>query len=357
MEGFSVKAFFSFFLILSALVGCSSQKKPSINELLMDEGRENPAFERGMKALENENYSEAAKTFDQLLVEKPASKLDLVIVYNSGAAYEGLGQCDKAAERYREAVRGSAGKFEQIEAQALFRLSLMYECLGQDTKTITSLLDARKRGKSLPYETLHAEIPARLAAAYARIGNRKKALEYFSLASEGLKKMVGRHHDHKRKEVLSRTMYLMGQLSYSQRDATASADSYMQSLSMQQPYLLQATELDHPLWSRKAADDLQMGYENIWKFKLESVDQRRAFYTRGLQVIQELKKLKLPKANPLVENVFTHIAKVESKLQAELAKVAEFNQLTKEAEKREGLKREGRIVDAPEKKPKAKAKR
>jgi hypothetical protein len=71
-------------------------------------------------------------------------------------------------------------------------MSIMYECLGQDTKAITSLLDARKRGKDLPFETQVAEIPGRLAAAYARMNNRTKALEYFNQASEGLRRRCNR---------------------------------------------------------------------------------------------------------------------------------------------------------------------
>lgn len=351
-------AWMGWILVLALLPACASKKVESS----VDRGEEesNPVFERGLKALEQERYAEAAQIFDKILVAQPGTERDLIILYNSAAAYEGMGHCQKAVDRYRSVVRSSKGKFVQLEAQSLFRMSIMYECLGQDTKTITSLLDARKRGKDLPYETQVAEIPGRLAAAYARMGNRDKALEYFNQASEGLKKIVSRTNNHRQKELLGRTLFLMGQLNHSQRSAEARPSSYMQSLSMQQPYLLQAIEMDHPVWSKKAAEDLKLGYENIWKFQIESTEDRRAFYTRGLQVIQELKRIRLPGAGSLAGPLFADLDRTEAKLNAELTKIAEINKLTPAAESREGLKRQGRLVDPAvpsESKPKPKAKR
>lgn len=334
-----------------ALTACAAKQK-KIDLGADEEG--NPVFEKGLKALEKEQYAEAAAIFDRILVAKPASEADLVITYNSAAAYEGLGNCAKAAERYREIVRSSAGKYKNLEGNSLYRLSLMYECLGQDSKSITALLDAKKRGKELTVETRTAEIPARLAAAYARIGNRQKATEYFAEASEGLKKIVNQTQNHKQKELVARTLFLMGQLNSGQRSATVPPASFMQSVSMQQAYLLQAVEMDHPNWSKKAADDLKLAYDNIWKFQLESGEQRRDFYTRGLQAIQDLRKIRLPNASANVNAIYAHLDTVEGKLQAELSKVAEYNKLTPDAERREGLKRQGKLIDPPkDKKPKA----
>ncbi len=303
-------------------------------------------FEQGMKALETDDYAQAARIFDDILVSNPGSELELVTIYNSGAAYEGLGDCPKAIDRYRQAVRASAKKFQRIEAQALFRLSLMYECVGQDKKAIAALLDSRRRGEHLGDEVVQAEIPARLAAAYSRLGNRDKALEYFAQAGVGLKAIVSRGTGANRLKVdiLARTLFFMGKLSPSQRRAETSPDSFLQSISMQQPHLLQAAELNHPLFSGKAADDLELAYENLWKFNINNLSQRREFYMRGLQVAEELRKLKMPESNALVERIFAHVDRSQARLRAELARMGETTRLTPEAEKREGLKREGRLV-------------
>jgi tetratricopeptide (TPR) repeat protein len=306
----------------------------------------NPAFERGLRALERQEYEEAARLFDRILVTQPGTELELVTIYNSGAAYEGLGNCGKAAERFQEVVRASAKRFPRMEAEALFRLSLMYECLGQDTKTVAALLDARKQGKQLAPEVAGAEIPAHLAAAYSRLGNRDKALEYFELAGQGLKAIVARSTGSTRPqtELLARTLFLMGKLNPRQRGAEASPDSFLQSLSMQQPHLLQAVELNHPLYSPRAADDLELAYENIWKYGFAELQDRRRFYERGLQVARELRRLRLPEANPLVDEVYAALDKTEARLNAELAKLAVTTRQTPESEQREGLRPQGRLV-------------
>lgn len=324
------------------VLGACSSSKPKMD--VVDEP--NPDFDRGVRLLEHEEFGAAAEVFDHLLVAKPASEIDLLTTYNSGAAYEGLNQCGKAAERYREVVRSSAGKYSRLESQALFRLSLMYECLGQDVKTVTALLDARRRGKNLPIEVARAELPARLAAAYSRLGNRAKAVEYFQQASEGLKVILADGtSSRKQKETLGRTLYYMGRLSPSQRNAEGDGISYLQSLSMQQPYLLQAIEVAPPTWARKANDDLFVAYDNMLRFNPQNHDHRHEYLVRALQVINELRKIRMPDAGPQEDAVFAHLDKTERHIQNELATVAETTRLTPEAQKREGLRRQGRPVD------------
>ena len=324
---------------------CTSPKKRSRSdvkvEMKSNELNATKEFEVGMKLMDEMRYADAAATFDRLLVQKPASEIDLVILFNSGSAYEGMGKCQEASDRYRKVIRSSSGKFKGIEGQALFRLSLAYECMGQDTKAVTSLLDTLRRAKDLPPEIMKAEIPARIAAAYARLGNRNKALEYFDLAGKGLKQLIS---DRTRNKVpLARTIYLMGQLSQSQRDMKMDPIAYAQSLFIQQPYLLQAMEIGHPEWSPKAAEDLVTAYDNIWQYQVAD-NQRSEFFVRAMQNLTELKRLKLRNSSDLVEETFQKLGKMEGRIQSELAKTSVSTTLTPEAEKREGLRREGRVV-------------
>lgn len=338
------------------LAACASGKKEEEAPLAPADAN---AFEQGTRALDQERYAEAARIFDQLLVAKPATEVDLITTFNSGAAYEGLGNCHKAADRYREVVRSSAGKFQRVESQALYRLSLMYECLGQDPKAITALLDARKRGKELAPSVLQAEIPARLAAAYGRIGNRAKAMEYFAQANQGLKNILASGPGgHRQINQFAQTVYLMGQLNPGQRRADGDGIAFLQGLSMQQPYLLQAVESGHSVYARKAAEDLDMAYDNIWKYKYNDPEKQRQFYTRGLQAAAELKRIRLPeKSDALLDQVFEKVESTERRLQTEIAKAPDLNRLTPESEKREGLKREGRLVDPNSLKPKPRKKK
>ena len=105
------------FLMLT-LAACSTPPKkydPNV-------GADSPAqarFDQGVRALDDEDYAKAAKIFDGLLLAKPGTDMDLVALFNSGAAYEGLGDCQKASDRYRQVVRSSATKFKRIEGEAL----------------------------------------------------------------------------------------------------------------------------------------------------------------------------------------------------------------------------------------------
>jgi len=347
---------FSLVLALICVTACVSKPKAPVPMNDQDMGNQN-TFDRGVQALDGERYEDAARIFDSLLLEKPGTEMDLVTLFNSGVAYEGLAQCQKAADRYRKVVRSSAGRFKRIEGEALFRLSLAYECLGQDTKTVTALIDAKRRGKQLSFETVQAEIPARLAAAYSRLGNRAKALEYFNQASAGLKAVVTRGAGSAEKvqtDLLARTLFTMGRLSPTQKTAQVDPITYLQSISMQQPYLLQAMEFKRAPWSGKAEDDLKLAYRNIWEFKIDDPEQRRAFYTRGLQTINELRNIRMNKPDPGVDSTFDYLAQTESRLQNELVKFGPTTKLTDAAQKREGLRQQGRLVD-PKKKKKTQA--
>lgn len=329
-------------ILLASTVACRSGNKKVQSGGAREASKD---YESGLRALEDERYQEAADIFDNLLVKHPATELDLVVLYNSGGAYEGMGKCKEANDRYRQVVRSGNGKFPQVEGQALFRIALTYECMNQDTKTVAALLDTARRAKQLPAEILNAEVPARLAAAYARLGNRKKALEYFGIASSGLKRIVSTSRG-KRAMLMGQTMYLMGKLSESQRNGSMDPIAYAQSIYIQQPYLLQAAETGHPTWARQASEDLTLAYENVWKVPVTD-ENRVEFYTRIMQNIHDLKKLKLVNESDLVEEIYTQVAKVESRLQSELAKTSEVTKLTPEAQKREGLRRDGRVVSPP----------
>jgi tetratricopeptide (TPR) repeat protein len=263
-----------------------------------------------------------------------------------------MGDCARAAQRFREVVRSSAGKYKHVEAQAFYHLSFMYECLGQDNKSIAALLDARKRGSDLSFSVAHAEIPARLAAAYARIGNRAKALEYFALADKGLKKIVAAEEGHRQHQILAQSLFYMGQLNPAQRRAEGNPTAFLQALSLQQPYLLQSVEMNSQPWSQRAAEDIESAYDNIFKFKIENDGERREFYTRAIQVCNELIRIRSPKKDKAIDDIYARVDDTLSKLNSEMAKVAERNRLTPEAQKRGGLKRQGRLVDpGPKKKP------
>src|ERR1700727_1549065 len=154
-------------------VGCSSQPtQPTDIPEVSAQARMN----RVLQDMTRGDYEAATEEFGHLLVQKPASEFDLIAMYNDGSAYVLLDDCKRGAELFRHTVHAaSALKIKRVEAESLYQLAQAYECMGNDRRTIAALLDAHHLQTYLRPEIGQAELPARLAAAYARIGQRDKA--------------------------------------------------------------------------------------------------------------------------------------------------------------------------------------
>lgn len=343
-----------FLLSLLATAACSS-KPTSTNRSTTPSDAAQARMEEGMKAMQHGDYSGAAAIFDRMLMQKPASEFDLIVVYNAGVAHESMGECKRATEYYRKAITGAvAMKLPRVEAESFYRLSLAYECLGDDQKTIVSLLDTKKRARNLTPGIGDAELPARLAAAYSRIGQRDKALQYFREAGDGLKTALTQAGTTSRiqQQFAAKTLYAMGSLTQMQKGLNGDAKSFLRALSIQQPYLLQSAELNVPPESRQAADELIFAYENLMKMRPADPVGARQFLQIALQDIAEIKKIRLPNKGPLVDEIYDKIDAQESRIRQQLVSVSDTTPLTQEALSREGLKRQGRAVSpkAPNKK-------
>lgn len=334
-------------LMFLMLAGCSSApSKTDGGGAQVHQVGENAQdkFEDGMQALNQKNYAQAAEIFDHLADDHPASQFDLISIYNAGLAHEMMGDCKAALHRYRQIVQGSTKTFQRILSQALYRMSMAYECLGNEKMTILALLDTSRRSRYLPDEVAKAELPARLAVAYARTGQRQRALHYFKMASNGLKKVLSsRSRSSAEAALASRVLYSMGQLTVPQRNLTAAPDAYLKGLSLQQPYLLQSAELGYKPYSINAADDLKFAYENVLKLVPAKDADARVYLENALQDMAELKKIRLPESGNLVNEIFDVIGKQEKKVKARLVTLSDLTPLTPTAKKREGLRRKGHV--------------
>ncbi|NQZ01554.1 MAG: hypothetical protein HRT45_12900 [Bdellovibrionales bacterium] len=358
------------FLILlisvSMLSGCSlfglkkkapqadGETQPQIDPDLIAE------FHLGVKALDDEKYPAAEAIFKTILTEKPTNRFQLVVEYNLAAAYEGQKRCKEAGRGYRKVARASLGKFPRVEAQALYRLSFAYTCVGADEKAVVSLLDALRRKKHLQEEVAVAEIPARLASAYARLGNNEKAEVYYSDARRGIQYLRARFKNRRSlNDILAKTLFLMGRIAPIENRVKSDSIEYLSGLEYLQAYLLQAVEMNSDKWSPKAADQISKAYDLVFKVvkdpvgnpsKLESQKKLRQNYQIATEALANLKLLKkniLPNItnnNTLLE-LRAAIVQRESKFQEYLALNTNENPLTETAEQKEGLKRDLKLKD------------
>ena len=307
-----------------------------------------------------ENYRSAISAFQDFLKDYPSSEYELLAKYNLGLSYEGLGRC-KAAGRYYREVIGASGKVQpRLRAQSLHRISYVYECLNRDAKVIASLMDVLRHPANISQEVIQAEIPARLAAAYARSGNQRQADEYFKLAQDGLKKLNLEIRDHaKKQKILGKTLYYMGRLSNHSID-TMEPMKYVETLRFLQPYLLRASEFRSSAFAPMAANELAEAYDKVWK-KIASVkvtrqgeevlnqratkEQRNRLAQQALASVQALKAQRFPDKNEpvLVTKLFKEIDAQERRFQSYISTNINYNDKTKEAQSREGLIRPGQI--------------
>ena len=137
----------------------------------------------------------------------------------------------------------------------------------------------------------------------------------------------------------------MGRLNAAQRRGGGDPVTFLQSLSMQQPYLLQAIELRFPQWARRATEDLNLAYENAIRVNFGEPARRRDYYTRLLSVIGELRRIRMPDGGSQEDDVFATVDKVEHRVRMNLAEIGDTTPLTPEAERRGALKQSGRLVD------------
>ncbi|MDZ4676275.1 MAG: outer membrane protein assembly factor BamD [Oligoflexia bacterium] len=322
--------------------------------------KEKALYEQGLKALVKKDYSTATNKFNQLLNDFPSTRWLSGAYYNLGLAYEGQTKHAEAAEKYKKVIEFYQGVHTRDEADALYRLSICYEYIGDDTKMVLTLLELDTHSEFLNRNTGNVELPARLAAAYARMGNLAEAKVYYSRAELGLKKLRRVRLTEDTLVWLPKTLYSMGKLAPLRSDFTdEDFKNYVGTIERSQSWLLRASELGGNEWSKKAAAELTTGYNDAWNFianfpvpdgsdKLQALkiqQQKQKSMSEALdRVLDKIKVERLPSTQlepelPQVTEIFKTVALVQKQVDATIQARDVQDQKTYEAHKREGLKR------------------
>lgn len=264
--------------LLLALTACESFKKSSQKVarslgLIQDVSDVPPPaapdeYKRALVFLQSGKYEEALSGFDIFIRQTPASPYAQVANWNAGRALEELGRWTEAAERYRAVAMACDGVALELEAISLYRLSFASEALADDPGTVAVLHDLLGLAKHLPREIADAELPARLASAYARVGNFDEADRYYKRAEAGINILRRSHQaegaSNPKLEWLPRTLYFMGSQSY-RTVSWSDFETAMRPLARGQIYLLQASEFHVSPWSERASEDLIKTYRELWR--------------------------------------------------------------------------------------------
>ncbi|OQW50525.1 MAG: hypothetical protein A4S09_01660 [Proteobacteria bacterium SG_bin7] len=250
--------------------------------------------------IDQEKYQEAFDMSETYLKDYPLVPQTQNVEFLRSRALEGLGKFEEAIESYRKIVRTSASS-RDIAARSLYRLSFCYESTGQDDKLVASLLDVLSRKKDLEVEVITAEVPARIASAYARLGNKKLADKYFGIADSGIRSLKAKNAGVSLERWLPKTLFFMGTMSVGtfRRD---DFETSLRPLEKSQSFLLEAALIGDPKWSPRAVEELKAIYtgilELIQKTNLatnenEEKIEQEARWKMAASTLELLKKLKL----------------------------------------------------------------
>lgn len=362
----------SFFVSLFSLMALSAcSHKPVAPPQVVVPHDSNPTkekemFDAGFKALSKNDYKTASEKFSSLNSLYPATKWLPHAEYNLGLSLEGLGKYTEASEQYKKVVDYYQGARGRDSAEALYRLSVCYEVANDDTKVILALIELQNQTRFLNHDTVDVELPARLAAAYARQGNEEQARTYFAHAENGLKHVRVLHPKGDTLLWLPKTLYSMGHVPLPKKDLTPEGfKNYLGSLNQNQIWLVRAAEMGDNPWSKKASEELINVYFDAWGLidqhqvphetdKIQSMKERQEQQkSMALDLDSSISKLKLERIPPSplepeshnLTAVFNGVSGLEKRLDVLLQEPYVQDVETPEAQKREGLKREGVIRD------------
>lgn len=356
---------YKIFFILSQLLcsflvaSCVSQTKaPTVSQDDRSQDQVLAMFEQGNQLMDAKDYRGAIKVFDQARIDQPASTLEGLLLFNSALSYQMLGECKPAYDKMRAVVRFNYKQNPRLAVSAKYKMAESLSCLGLDNKAIVLMVEIYRQRHLLPAATGQAELPARLAAMYARVDQQVMAKKYLAVAEKGLQQMGSNL------KVLAETLFLMGDFSKITGDQ-AGWKKNMTSYSIYKKYLIRSAVLNQEDWSQRAFVGIQKAIDQMWsdyeslainsqakdavlekrRVNLEKQELLKAMLS---QMIQS-KLLVTPEAKPnkIKQELLSYFVKEEAKVRNVAASISSGPETTTEADKLNSIKREGRIREKP----------
>ncbi len=352
-------------LSLIFLSACSSLQKAA--ELLQDPTSrvitdQTPRlYAEATRDLENQKFEKSEAEYTAFLTEYPTTAYTQLARFNLGRALMGQKKFAQATERMRSVAIETSGNAPSLQAQAFYQLSFCYEAQADKVNALASLLDSYHRQKYFAREVATAEIPARIAGAYASLGNFDEAKIYYSKAESGVQQLKREIRSGEAPEWLPRTLFYMGEVSL-RKISFDDVASVLRPLSKAQFYLLESAELGSSSWSEQASRELIETYENtlaviaqppVSKDSDALTAQRHAQEKQWQlaqdfdQVLEEMNTYEIPNHEKLSQparNIFTKLKKLRAKLAAILNQPKVGQDITPDAQDRKNKAR-GKVLE------------
>ncbi|MBK9293448.1 MAG: outer membrane protein assembly factor BamD [Oligoflexia bacterium] len=286
-------------LILFVQMSCS------VAELRAPSQKERSFYEIGLDSLSEGKYTQAEEKFKELLNNFPTTRWLSSSYYHLGYALEMQQKYPEAAEKYNKVVEYYQGAQSKEAAEAQYRLSICLEAMGDDNKVVLALKQIQPSLKYLSKEIAETEWPARMAAAYARLGDQDEAKLYYAKADLGLKKIrSGTFLDTSR--WLPKTFYSMGATPEGRLefDSIENFEKFLLSFGNSQVWLLRAIETKVNPWDDMATKHLLNVYNKSFEF-IDKIPPEEGGQDKmlALKKRQEVQKALATKLDSLINNL------------------------------------------------------
>lgn len=360
-----------FFLAMTMSCASVHQRWASIDPQVRAE--QEKEIRAAQNLLETQQAVEAEKAFTDFETKYPVSIYTQAAQVGKAKALELQGKWAEAAALYRDTIEATRETQPEITAQALYEISFCYENLGDEARLIASLQDALRLKDQLRPEWALAEIPARLAASYNRVGRLDEAQKYFKQADQGMTQLRAQHEKDASPEWISHVYYEMGLFSTNQL-AFENLQASLDTLKMVQIFSLRSVEAHGEPWSQLASDGLQGNYRDIWNTiqdipanksmdvgaaEREKIERQTGFVGQLLALINDLKRFETPEVaekNPSMKELMGFLNSVESQGSQFLSSSQMHTRLTPESQRRNALKKEGVVLKSVDSKEAKKTK-
>lgn len=343
------------FILLSALIllsGCSLLGSRNSSE---ETEAEKAARASELSQLNNADKVLNTGKFDQSLILfkefqglHPQSHFLQAARLGQAQSLAGLERWQESIELYRDVAVKTRTYQPDITAVALYKMSFAYEAQGDDLRTASSLLDAKKLGQYLPSEIAKAEIPARLAIVYGRQDREDEAIAYLNEAERGIDAVQTEKGKDLPKDWLARTYVQMGGVSTNQLSADNFA-SFVRGQKLVQIYLFRALRLSDANWSKRSQTLLQETYRNLFT-QFEALRENRSLQSSlGAELLGLMDQADLyrplagQKMNSYESEFFQFLSEVRKKTESILYESGETMGLTQESQRLNSIKRSGRV--------------
>lgn len=361
-----MKRTISFLVLLLSVfqISCSSAPSSEITGAPIDprvRAEQEGEIKIADDALAKRDFESAQTLYLQFKNRFPNSVYYQRAQFGQAKALEELDQWAEAAELYRKTAEATRERQKNIAAQALYQLSFCYENLGDEARVLASLKDAQNMSEYLTPEQAYAEVPARLAASYNRMGLTKEAHENLKKADAGVAEVRAKLAQEVTPQWIAQIYQKMGSFStnqLSQENLQASLDT----LKMVQIFSLRSAEADSDPWSSIAVQGLMENYRDIWNTiqsiplntamdpgaaKRERNERWTHFTGQLLTMMNDLRLYKMPEHKDpkgSLATLFSFLKKLETSGRDLLMSMGEQNPLTPDAKRKQALRRDGLTV-------------